>query len=851
MVSQFGRIFVWHALRDLRQRWLLALLNIASIALGIAVFLAIQLANSGANRAFAASVDLVAGKADLEVRGEIDEKLWPAIARLPGVAAATATVEGIVMLPGHPGEYLRLIGIDLFSGAPFATYVTDTTGANLEKWVGTPGGIALPRSAAERLGVSAGSVLPAFVNGAERQLTVLSTLASASPAAGQERFAAMDIGQAQEFFGKQGTLTAIQILASDPAGIPALVASIDRLLPPGLHAVPPREHSQQMRNMVSSFQLNLTALSMVSLLVGVFLIYNSIAATVARRRLDIGILRALGAERWQIRALFLAEACVLGGAGILAGTALSIGLAGLLAGAMSRTISSLYILTRIGEVALTPGLFLAATVCGFGAVLAGAWQPAAQASRIDPVAALSRGEPMDAHLAAIPSRGRLSLFFALAAALCSVAALYSAPWLGFAGAFFILMAAAAASPAALAWFSAAMLRLFATSRVEFRLAASQLQRAAHRHSITLAALAAAIAMTSSLTIMIHSFRETLGDWIEQGIVADLFISPASNEIAANSAEIPPTAAAWLLNRPEVDSVDAIRGEEAAFRLNRDGPEKTTRLLAIDGRYRSNLIFTGGHSVEKGRRIFEGGEAAITESFARKHGAKEGGKLWLSTPKGPAEFRIAGIYSDYSSDQGIILISRPSYDRFWRPAGSHSLAVFLKPGAQWKPLAAAFRESFGSRGEYSIYSNGELRSRIMAVFEQTFSITSLLRVIAVIVAVCGVYLSATVLVAERRREIAMLRACGASAGQIQGMLAIECGMLGLLSAILGLAAGGALALVLVFVVNPAFFGWTISLHLPLAALASIPLWMAAAAAIASWPASRAACAPPLAESLREE
>jgi len=371
------------------------------------------------------------------------------------------------------------------------------------------------------------------------------------------------------------------------------------------------------------------------------------------------------------------------------------------------------------------------------------------------------------------------------------------------------------------------------------MAADNLRRSVHRNAMTVAALSAAISLLTGLTVMIFSFRQSVSAWIDRGIVADLLIAPAANEEVGRWAFVPANALAWLGSRPEVDSIDTIREETIRVRAGSKMEPAEAGLLAIGGTFRHNLSFKGGHDEAKAARVFGGKEVAVTESFARRFEAREGDPLTLLTPRGPAVFKIAGVYTDYARDQGVIVIDRRNFDAFWAEPGVHTLAVFLKSGASPEALSEAFRKQFSAEGEFAVYSNRALRRRVLAVFDQTFAITSVLRTVALIVAITGVYLSVITLVTEREREIGMLRAIGASRTQIHGLLMVESGAVGLVSSLLGLASGGILAVILTDVVNPAFFHWTIDLTIPWRALLATPIWMALAAALAAWhPASKA-------------
>jgi putative ABC transport system permease protein len=353
-------------------------------------------------------------------------------------------------------------------------------------------------------------------------------------------------------------------------------------------------------------------------------------------------------------------------------------------------------------------------------------------------------------------------------------------------------------------------------------------------------------MMSGLTIMIFSFRNSLNAWVDRGIVADLFVAPASNEIIGLNAFVPPEAMAWWKAQPGVSGVDTFREMPVTV-----GDSGRALLSIVEGRYRSNLRFLGGGAARKMERVFAGQAVAVSESFARKFGVGDGGRIRLATPKGRTEFAVAGVYSDYARDQGMVLMARGLFEQFWSDPRIHSLSVYLAPGQAWEPLAERFRTEFGRAGEFTVYSNRSLRERILVIFDQTFTVTYLLRTIAVLVALVGIFLTVTTLVTERSREIGVLRAIGASRGQVLKLFMAESAMIGLLACVLGLFAGVLLAMVLTWVVNPAFFGWTIELQFPVATLLATPLWMVPAAVLAAWfPAWRAGRSL-VAQTVREE
>ena len=852
MTRHWPSILLRQVLRHARRHKLLAALNILSVALGVCVFLAIMIANHSANRSFRAGVELLAGKANLEVRGPLDDTLFPALAKIPGVSAATPVVQGILTLPDHPGEYLRLLGVDPFTNPPFETFRMvwpDGSPVDVEAWLRERDAIALTRAFAQKFGLQQGDILRVNANGRTADLRVRFVLEPDDPAALSDiRTASMDIGWAQELLGTVGRLGSVQLLLADDADPAAIAAAARALVPADVVVAAPQQRSEQIGKMLASFQLNLTALSLVSLLVGMFLIYNTVSAAVVRGRREIGILRAIGTSRREIRALFLGEALVFGIPGIILGILAAFPLAGLLVGAVGETISSLYVLVSIEKLAVTPWQIATAALAGLASVLAAAWIPSGEATKIEVTRALHLGTAME-HYATIPHRwfvyGLASLVLAFAA---SWFALHTGPaLLGFAAAFLVIIGFAFLVPAATTAAGRLVSPLvnFLPRGTAWRLAARNLVRAMHRNSLTTAALMAAIAMTVGVSVMIYSFRASVDTWINRTIQADLFVTLAANEVAGFQTTIPDQVIAWLENHPLVESVDTFHEKRVPFR----GEE--VFLGVIRGRMRGELEFIGGDSEGKAKLLRSPGHVAVSESFARRHKVAEGDPIELAAPTGRQTFRIAGIYLDYTRDQGVILMDRDNYLAHWPDPGAHTSGVHLHHPQQADALGTELREKFGSDTEYAIYSNASLRQRIFEIFDQTFAVTYVLRTISVIVAVLGVSLTLTTLVTEREREIGIMRAIGSSSGQVRRAFLAESALIGLLASVVGLAAGACLAMVLTWVINLAFFGWTVQLRYPWDLMAWTPVWIIAAAALAGLlPATRASKIQP-ATALRSE
>lgn len=854
-MAQYLRIFRWHVLRYLRRHPLLGLLNVLSVALGVSVFLATQIANQSANRAFAASVDLVAGKADLEIVAptrHLPETVLPQLRTIPGIAGATPVVEGFVALPDYRQDYLEIVGIDVFTNAAFRTFDPtnfDAANFDLERWLGPPGSIAVSEEFLREHRLKPGDKIRARVGGGDHELEIGFLLRKDETL--DPHFAAMDIGWAQQLFAGRGELSSIQLKLENPKARDAAINALRPILPKDARVAPPARRTEEVEKILGGFQLNLALTSLVSLFVGMFLIYNTVSASVVRRQHEIGILRSLGATRAEVRSLFLAEAIVLGGIGALLGLLGGLLLARLLTNAVAATISSLYVLVSVRQLALRPWIFVLAWSVGLISVIFSAWFPAQHAANQDPVVALHGGTRLERSV--LPSRGWLlgGIVSLAVAAIFSWAALASGPrWLSFVGAFAVIAGFSLLVPRVMFRFSAAAAKIFRGHRdrrrgtVETQLAAENLRRALLRNSVTVAALAIAVAMTVGVSVMVFSFRKTVETWINQTLLADLFIAPAANEAFGDSAYFPRDAFEFLAAHPAVDAADTFRAVEVPMGDN------DVAMAVITGK-RREFQFVHGDSAALLRRFQEEPCVFVSESFARRHRVRQNDAIELTTPEGPRSFPVAAVFYDYTRDQGVIYISAANFKRFWHDDRITSVALYLKKDHPADEVIAPFRSRFSQSRRFAIFSNQSLRRRVFEIFDQTFAVTYVLLAISIVVAITGIFLSLTILIAERGRELAILRALGASAGQIRRLLLTETAMLGLLAAAIGLVCGLCLALVLTGVINRVFFGWTIHLAFPWASLAWTPVWILAAAIIAgivpAWRASRMA----LADNLRDE
>ena len=837
------RLFLTHSLRYFARHPALTALNIVGIALGVTVFLSIQIVNHSALESFRASVDIVAGKADLEVIGDglrFDETAYPIIANHPDVVAATPTVEDIASLTDFPGEYLQILGIDIFSNGPLRTFElhdADNQKPDVAGFLRDPKVIALTRKLSQRLHLKIGDPLRVETQTGTETFHIGYILDFGEDAPGaDEHLSVMDIANVQENFLHLGKLSRISALLRPGADFSTVLADLRAKLPSGVIVQAPDRRNRQIERMICAFQLNLTALSLISLLVGMFLIYNTVATAVVRRRHEIGVLRSLGLSRFQVQFLFISEALVLGVLGSMLGLFLGVAMAGQLVGAVSQTITSLYILTSIQNLFISPWAVIAALVLCLGAVVLAAWFPAREAANLSPVEALQIGH-MEESSARSTSRWFLIgvELLILAALLGHVSLTYRVAWLSFGCALFTLLGFAFFVPTLCQLFS----RYAIPPSIMARIAFGHFAQSLHRTSMAIASLVVALAMVVGISTMIFSFRTTVEAWLNRSIQSDLVIAPAANLLIGNRELIRPEVEQVVAATPHV-TYDSFR--ELRVQLNGETVKLATVRLAITRDIERLTFEARRDSKEAFDQAIDHGEVLVSQPFFRRFHLGLGDTINLATPTGQHDFKIAGVYIDYTTEGGVILVDWQLYKKVWQDSSINGIGIYIDKNSGITPaqLQAELRPYIAPYGDYLIKSNQELREQVFRIFDQTFSVTYILQTIGIIVSALGIFLSLTILVTERRREISILRAIGASQRQIETMVLWEAAIIGLLGSALGIVAGLVLAAILSFVINVSFFGWTITWATPWSFLLSLPLMVIAAALVAGyWPARQAA------------
>ncbi len=842
-----------------------AALSVLGIALGVAVVVSVDLVSVSARRAFALSAEGVTGRATHQVVGGsagVDERVIPRLTREVGVHPVAPVVEAWVGVEGAPGRALQLLGIDPFSEAPFRPYLGNGghggrrgrgAGAGtraLGTLVTEPGAVLVSRETAAELRVGVSGILVLRVSGRSRPVRVLGLIEPEDARSEQalRGLVVADLTTAQEVLDQPGRLSRVDlILPGGPRGEEVLTR-VRAVLPPGVQVVPAAARSEFVGELTHAFDVNLTALSLLALMVGLFLAYNTMTFSVVQRRATIGMLRALGVTRAEIVATVLAEALFLGLAATALGLGAGVGLAGGLITLVTRTINDLYFVVVVRDLAVSPAVLAKGAALGIGATLLAALVPAAEASAAPPGAAIQR-IVLEARARRMAPRAALAGLAVLAAgALLVAGAGRSLAW-SYAGLFAMILGAALLTPFAMIGAArAASLPLGRLLGLPGRMAARGVVAKLSRTGVAVAALMVAVAATVGVGVMIRSFRATVVRWLETSLVADVYVSaPTLRAGRGGESTLDPAVIARLRDAPGVQAVGTYRGVRVASAF---GPTQLVALGVGPGSYRQ-FRFLAGSPDTVWPAFQDGGAAIISEPYAYRHGLVVGSALRLHTDRGERVFPVAGVFADYGSDQGVVMVSRRTYEASWEDRGVSSLGLVLAPGTDARATVESLRVRAGPGQDLLIRSNRALREASLEIFDRTFAITAVLRVLATGVAVIGVLSALMALQLERARELGVLRAQGLTPREVWRLMLAESGLLGGIAGVLAVPVGIGLALVLIRVINRRAFGWSIETTVPAdVLLQAVGLAVLAALVAGAYPAWRMARTPP-APALREE
>lgn len=822
-----------------------SLFFILGVAIGVAMMVAIDLANGSAGRAFELGTETVTGRATHQIVGGpsgLDEALYVRLRRELGYRQSAPVVENYVVVQELAAQPMRLLGIDPFADAPFRSYLgagNQATGPMpnyLTDLLVRPNTVLLSTAVAERYGLQVGDKLTSRLGSQSNALEIVGLLAPSDDLSRRalDSLLLTDIATAQEVLQRLQKLDRIDLIVPTDATAQPVLDRISAILPPSARIQPVAARSGAVNEMTAAFNLNLTALSLLALVVGMFLIYNTVTFSVVQRRPVLGTLRSLGMTRAEIYALILVEAGVLGLIGTLLGLGLGVALGRGLVQLVTQTINDLFFVVAVREIDISLFTLLKGTIIGVGAALLGAAIPAFEATQAPPAGALQRSNIEDRTRQALPwiSVGAVLL-------LALGAGLLIPEWnliVAFAGLFAVILGGALLTPLLTLGLMRGVQGLAQSAGVIARMAPRTIVRSLSRTSVAVAALMVAVSVIIGVGVMIGSFRNTVEAWLEDVLQADIFVSPPTFNANQVRTTLDATVVAQMQGFPGIAQVASTRGVDvAAFlaplsnppqseegtrassssssRLAEAGREVNIRLVAFSEdlagpkrRYKAAI----GDWQATWQAVVAGG-ILINEPMANRLHLTVGDELTLQTDQGLQRFRIVGVTVDFDVNN-VAFMHDPIYRRWWDDRAISALALFVAPKVDLDQKVEEIRSAFAGEKELLVRSNRNMRQSALEVFDRTFAITVALQLLATIVAFIGILSTLMSLQLERSREIGVLRSTGMTRRQLWRLSLLETGLLGTCAGLIAMPMGVLLAVILIYIINLRSFGWTLAMQL---------------------------------------
>ena len=821
-------------------------LALLGIGIGVAVIVAVDLANASARKAFLMSMDAVTGEATHQVIGGprgVDESVYVRLRVEQGFRDIAPIVEGTAIVDETP---FTVMGVDLFAEQAMRAFTGEaqtagddaTPGESLFRdFLTLPGAVTMSQSTAAEFGLQVGDDFEVRASGRLHRATLVGTFGEDDDA-GLQNVLVTDIGTAQTWLDRIGRLTRID--ARIPDGDDAALARLENALPDGHRALTAAGRTRTTAEMSAAFMTNLAAMSLLALLVGLFLIYNSVSFSVLQRRSLIGNLRALGVTRGKMFTLILAEAALIGSVASLLGVAAGMVLGERLLGLVAQSINDLYFRLSVTDVMVDPLSVAKGVIAGIGASIAAAAVPAIEAMSFPPRLAMTRSS-LEARTGRMLPQVAFAGVMTMVAAVVLLAVSGRSLVAGLVAVFLLIFGFALCVPLAVR--SASALLAPAASRIGgmlARMAVAGIGQSLSRTGVAIVALAVAVSATIGVSVMVDSFRGSVDDWLRQTLQADVYAGAQRGSMDPGLLE-------------DIAALDGIAAFSTSRRVQLEDADGRTQLLAIrmapDSYAGTEIIDADADDVWP--RWEREDVVLVSEPYAYQHEVARGDVVMLPTDRGRRGFEIAATYQSYDINASAMLMSRNVYERHFDDDRVDSVGLYLVDGVDPESILARIGDISDGRQEIRFDSNARIRELSLEIFDRTFVITDVLYWLAVGVAFIGILGAMLALQLERGRELAVLRALGMTPSQLGAMITTQTAVIGLLSGIAAVPLGIMMAYVLIEVINRRAFGWQIDMSVaPDILLSAIAFAIGAALLAGVYPAFRAARSQPAA-AMREE
>jgi len=761
------------------------------VACGVAAVVGMTMSAQTALKSFSKAIEFLRGKATHSIQrpaGPMEEGLLLKLGRDPAVEWFSPVIDRRLRLSN--GELIRLLGIDPFLDRTIRPEISKVEflerkandPENLLSFLIDEKAMFVDNDLKAELGITSDKIIET----AKGPLHIKGSFPNPSG----EPLVIMDIGHVQKLYQLQGYVDRVDLILSDESAFNSRWGK-------GFLIQSARQRSETLSAMLQAFRLNLEALSLLALFVGVFLIYNTAMFTVVSRRRDTGILRSLGANRMEILTAFLSEILILGIIGGALGGLIGYFLTRFLTGLIGSSISNLYFFLRPEPVTWSSWILITGVLLGCSASLFGGAIPLFELIRTDPIKALS-GRVASRESARKAQRAALAGLFVLLISLILFILPETHIYVGFAGVFGFVLGVSLLTGVALVVLHPVIRKILGTlGRLPGKVAAGNIRQNLGRTGVAIAAFMISLSMSIGLGAMIGSFRQSLIWWMDTQIRGDLYIGKIVE------AEVPEDFYEEIRKMEGLGGVHPYRNVQTLYR------NTSINVSAVDAsvleKYARFGWLKGGN--ENWEPVKQGG-VILSESFSRRFGVKSGETITLEGIQGPTEFKVGAIFYDYTTEHGLVMMDRPIFLKTFGDRTLNNIGIFIDPD---NPRRAELLQEVRKRAEargLPVLTGAQLHENILNVFDTTFAITRSMRAIAIVVAFFGIAGALLTLFIERSREFGIYRALGFSTGQVAKMTLMEGLGMGLVSFLFSMAVGTTLAILLIKVINIRSFNWTI-------------------------------------------
>lgn len=811
--------------------------------------ISIDLSNSSAQRAFSLSAEALTGKATHQIQGSGDflsDQVYRDLRLTAGYRNSAPVIDGYGRVQGLDRTF-QMLGVDPIAEGPFRDFSSQDGGIDLAKFITGQPTAVISDQVLEDLAKNIGDSLQVSVGGRPFDLLIAGAIATANQRSQQalESVLLVDINTAQQLFDMDGQLSRIDLLIPDE-NEEAILASLLAGLPEGTRLVSSGSRTDTLSQMTRAFELNLQALSLLALLVGMFLIYNTMTFSVVQRLPLIGRLRALGVTKSEVLSMIVKEAVLIGLIGTILGITAGIGLAQFLLGLVTQSINDLYFVLSVQELTIELIPVLKAVTLGLGATLLAAFWPAREAAEAEVSTVLRRSSSESRLAQRLPSLALTGLAVGLAGGgilLFPNGGIIA----GYSSLLFVIIGFSLLIPALIVGLSALIRPILGAlngliGKMSVRGVVTELSRT----SVAVAALVVAVAASVGVGVMVDSFRVTVVSWLESQLQADIYVQPPSAVARKADAQLQAELVRIFKETEGVASVHSVFSEDVMTTFGSSNLVTTSLGAKASESYQTKEIQDGFWEQFAQEEVI-----MISEAYAYRFGIGMGDSLGIMTDKGMQSFPIQAIYFDYASDMGTITMNRSLYDRYFDNRAISGLALYADDKTEVDVLVNRLRDRAVGVQEVFIRSNKGLREASIEIFDRTFTVTVVLRLLAVVVAFVGILSSLMALQLERAREHAVLRANGMTPGQLWNYVITQTGVMGVIAGVLSIPLGLLISYVLVYVINLRSFGWTLEFMVsPSLLIQAVGLAVGAALLAGIYPSWKMARANP-ADALRSE